>query len=74
MSRKSIYLSAENEAALKRRFAPTTELNYTKAVNIALTEWRETALTEQGLNDEKQDSNEGKTSGAGKMAADTAPE
>lgn len=74
MSRKSIYLSAENEAALKRRFAPTTELNYTKAVNIALTEWRETALTEQGLNDESQDKNKSTASATGEVASDPTPE
>ena len=40
--RKSIYVSQENDAALKGRFTgPDGSINYTQAINTALTEWRE---------------------------------
>jgi len=42
MHRKSIYINADNDAALKRRFADADgNMNYTQAVNTALSEWRQ---------------------------------
>jgi len=69
--RISIYLSTENEQALANRFSGP-EINYTRAVNAALAEWRESAP--QGTQDEKaKDSDQQQQNRPGQLAPGATP-
>lgn len=67
--RRSVYLSEENDAALRLRFAePDGSMNYTKAINKALADWREGVSN--GISIESRETEVSRT---GELAAQQAP-